>query len=168
MRILGIDPGSRITGLGVVETCGAELRMIKSECIRPSKNEIAARLVEIYQGVTHIITEYNPEAVAIEQVFFAKNARSALILGQASGSAVCAAAIAGLSVTEYSALQIKQAVVGTGKASKQQVQHMVSALLNLSAATNAALNSDMADALACAICHIHTRQGQTKLTQRRN
>ena len=108
-----------------------------------------------------IIARYEPEAVAIEKVFFAANAKSALVLGQAMGAAMTAAAAAGFAVTEYSALQIKRAVVGHGRAEKSQVQHMVRALLGLSATPS----SDEADALACAICHIHTCQVAAKLNR---
>ena len=161
MRVLGIDPGSRNTGLGVVETTRDGLRLVACECIRMRNEALSARLALIYRGVRRVITEHRPESAAIEQVFVANNARSALVLGQASGSATCAAVIAGCEVAEYSALQIKQAVVGVGGAKKEQVQHMVRALLGLAAQPGA----DEADALACAICHIHTLQAAAKLSR---
>ncbi|MGI9311224.1 MAG: crossover junction endodeoxyribonuclease RuvC [bacterium] len=166
MRILGIDPGSRNTGLGVVETAppgaaGDGLRLVVHECIRMGAEPLADRLGAIFAGVQRMIAQHRPDAVAIEQVFVARNARSALVLGQASGSAVCAAVVAGCAVSEYSALQIKRAVVGAGGASKEQVQHMVRVLLGLRAPPNA----DEADALACAICHIHTMQVEAKLSR---
>ena len=161
MRVLGIDPGSRRTGLGVVEAVRDGLRPVAWKCVRMDDGDVSVRLGEIYRGVQQMIERHRPESVAVEQVFFAKNARSALVLGQASGSAVCSAVVAGLEVTEYSALQIKRAVVGVGNAKKEQVQHMVRVLLGLSAPPGA----DEADALACAICHIHTMQVEEKLNR---
>ncbi len=159
LRVLGIDPGSRNTGLGVVEVAAGGLRPVAYECIRMGDQALPARLAIIHRGVQRVIAEHRPAAAAVEQVFIANNARSALVLGQASGSAVCSAVIAGLEVVEYSALQIKRAVVGAGNARKEQVQHMVRALLGLRAQPGA----DEADALACAICHIHTMQVEEKL-----
>lgn len=159
MRVLGIDPGSRITGLGVVETARDGLRLIAHDCIRMGGEPLPARLAVIFAGVQRMVAAHHPDVAAVEQVFVARNARSALVLGQASGSAICAAVVAGCAVSEYSALQIKRAVVGVGSASKEQVQHMVRALLGLSAPPP----SDEADALACAICHIHTAQVAEKL-----
>ncbi len=161
MRVLGIDPGSRNTGLGVVETCADGLRPVAWECVRMGGGPLPARLGEIHRGVQRIIAQHQPDVMAIEQVFVAKNARSALVLGQASGSAICAAVVAGLEVVEYSALQIKRAVVGVGSAKKEQVQHMVRVLLGLRASPS----TDEADALACAICHIHTAQVEAKLNR---
>lgn len=161
MRVLGIDPGSRRTGLGVVEAVRDGLRSVAWECVRMENEELPVRLGEIYRGVQRVIVRHRPDVVAVEQVFVANNARSALVLGQASGSAVCAAAVAGCEVVEYSALQIKRAVVGVGSAGKEQVQHMVRALLGLRAPPGA----DEADALACAICHIHTMQVEEKLNR---
>ena len=158
MRVLGIDPGSRNTGLGVVEATRDGLSPVASECIRMGNTELPMRLAEIYRGVQRMIAQHRPDAVAVEQVFISNNAHSALVLGQASGSAVCSAVIAGCEVVEYSALQIKRAVVGTGGAKKEQVQHMVRVLLGLRASPGA----DEADALACAICHIHTMQVEEK------
>ena len=159
MRVLGIDPGSRRTGLGVVEADGDRLRRVGGDCIIMRDAQLSARLGDIYRGVQRIIDAHAPQVVAVERVFVARNPRSALVLGQASGSAICAAVVAGCDVVEYSALQIKRAVVGKGAADKQQVQHMVRILLGLDAPPG----FDEADALACAICHIHTMQVEEKL-----
>ena len=130
--ILGIDPGSRITGFGIIETQGRQLKYITSGCIKISDAPLAEKLLQIYDNLSQIIRQYNPTEAAIEQVFMAKNADSALKLGQARGVAMVAAATHALTVAEYSARQIKQAVVGTGGADKAQVQHMVTSLLSLS------------------------------------
>jgi len=161
MRVLGIDPGSRITGLAVVETTGDSLTSLHFQSLKLPGKDLPKRLGLIYQGVQQVIAEYNPDVVAVEQVFIATNAKSALTLGHARGSAICAAINAGCDVTEYSALQIKRAVVGTGSASKEQVQHMVRVLCGLRSAPPA----DAADAIACAICQIHTAQVEQKLNQ---
>lgn len=160
MRVLGIDPGSRNTGLGVVESTDDGLRLVASECIRMGGEALTLRLAAIYRGVQGIIVEHRPQVAAIERVFVAHNARSALVLGQASGSATCSAVIGGCEVVEYSAREIKRAVVGIGSANKEQVQHMVRVLLGLRAPPGA----DEADALACAICHIHAAQIEAKLS----
>lgn len=154
MRILGIDPGSRLTGFGVVHIHAAQLSYVASGCVRVPRGSLAERLKTVYDGVAEVIATYAPDALAIEKVFFARNADSALKLGQARGAAICAGVNATLAVAEYSALQIKQAVVGRGHAGKEQVQHMVQVLLNLSGAPQA----DAADALACALCHAHHLQ----------
>ncbi len=159
MRVLGIDPGSRNTGLGVVESVHGELRPVAGQCIRMGNEPLPDRLGRIYLGVQDMITQYEPDLVAVEQVFVANNAKSALILGQARGSAVCSAVNAGRTVVEYSALQIKRALVGSGNAKKEQVQYMVRVLLGLTRTPGA----DEADALACAICHIHTVRTQGQL-----
>ncbi|MCV2885551.1 crossover junction endodeoxyribonuclease RuvC [Aestuariibacter sp. AA17] len=152
--ILGIDPGSRITGYGVVKQVGAKMEYVASGCIRVKGEELAGRLNQIFNGVSEIIAQYQPQLFAIEQVFMAKNPDSALKLGQARGAAIVAATCAQLPVAEYSARQIKQSVVGKGSADKTQVQHMVMHLLKLSASPQA----DAADALAVALCHGHTQQ----------
>lgn len=159
MRVLGIDPGSRITGLGIVESTADGLQSVTFQCIKMGNIPLPQRLGMIYQGVTGIIEQYQPDRVAIEQIFVAHNAKSALVLGHARGSAVCAAVNLEIEVFEYSALQIKRAVVGSGNARKEQVQHMVRVLLGLTRNPD----SDEADALACAICHIHTDQVERKL-----
>ena len=159
MRVLGIDPGSRNTGLGVVESTATGLHCAVYHCVRLGGGALPARLGMVYREVQSLIAQYRPDVVAVEQVFMSTSARSALILGQARGSAICAAVTADLPVAEYSALQVKQAVVGTGSAQKHQVQHMVRVLLGLRACPGV----DAADALACAICHLHTRQSERKL-----
>lgn len=163
MRVLGIDPGSRVTGFGVVQVLrNGRLEYIASGCVRVPKGELAERLKTVYDGVTEIIKTYQPTMLAIEKVFMAKNADSALKLGQARGAAILAGANQMLDIAEYTALQIKRAAVGKGHAGKQQVQHMVKALLGLSAAPQA----DAADALACAICHAHHAVGLQSLPRR--
>ncbi|MBE8167771.1 MAG: crossover junction endodeoxyribonuclease RuvC [Shewanella sp.] len=152
--ILGIDPGSRITGYGVIDCRGRKQLYLGSGCIRTSGDDLAPRLKQIFDGLSEIIRQYQPEEFAIERVFMAKNADSALKLGQARGAAIVAATNADLPVAEYSATQIKSAVVGTGRAQKEQVQHMVQKLLKLPSAPQA----DAADALGVAICHFHTIQ----------
>jgi crossover junction endodeoxyribonuclease RuvC len=151
LRILGIDPGLRVTGFGVIEQTGSTLRYITSGCVRSGEGELAARLRVILEGLAQVIGEHRPEEVAIEKVFVNVNPHSTLLLGQARGTAICAAVIAGLPVAEYTALQVKQAVVGKGHAKKEQVQHMVKRLLALPGDPS----PDAADALACAICHAH-------------
>jgi crossover junction endodeoxyribonuclease RuvC len=151
VRILGIDPGLRITGFGVIEQAGTKLRYITSGCVRSGTGELAERLKVILDGLAEVIAANHPQQVAIEKVFVNVNPQSTLLLGQARGSAICAAVIAGLPVAEYTALQVKQAVVGKGHAKKEQVQHMVKRLLALPGDPS----PDAADALACAICHAH-------------
>ncbi len=152
--ILGIDPGSRVTGYGVIHQRGRQLIYLGSGCIRTTQKDLPSRLKQIYAGVSEIILQFKPDVFAIEQVFMAKNADSALKLGQARGSAIVAAVNADLPVYEYAARLIKQAVVGTGAADKAQVQHMVQQMLSLSAKPQ----SDAADALGVAICHANTNK----------
>ena len=160
MRILGIDPGLRITGFGVLDKCGAELSYVTSGCIRThAGGDLALRLKTILDGLEEVIASVQPDQVALEKVFVNKNPQSTLLLGQARGTAICAAVICGLPVSEYTALQVKQAVVGNGHAAKEQVQEMVKRLLRLGGDPN----RDAADALACAICHAHGGQGLGKL-----
>ena len=162
MRILGIDPGSRVTGYGLIETEGNRLRHVDNGIIATNPTAaLAIRLKTIYDGVARIIAEFGPEAVAIEQVFLAKNPQAALVLGHARGTAMLAAVNAGLAVHEYSALQVKSAVVGYGRAGKPQVQQMVKALLNLPEIAQ----EDAADALGVAICHAHSRTLNQALTR---
>ena len=151
MRILGIDPGLRVTGFGIIERQGSSLRYITSGCVRSGAGELAVRLKNILEGISEVIASNRPQEVAIEKVFVNVNPQSTLALGQARGTAICAAVIAGLPVAEYTALQVKQAVVGKGHAKKEQVQHMVRRLLALPGDPS----PDAADALACAICHAH-------------
>lgn len=152
--ILGIDPGSRITGYAIITAKQKQLIYVSSGCIRVSGNNIAQNLDQIYSGIIEVVTKYQPQEAAIEQVFMHQNPGSALKLGQARGVAIVAAAQKSLSVAEYSARQVKQAVVGYGAAKKEQVQEMVRRLLNLSGVPQA----DAADALAVAICHAHSRE----------
>ncbi|WP_111976420.1 crossover junction endodeoxyribonuclease RuvC [Algibacillus agarilyticus] len=151
---LGIDPGSRLTGYGVIRQVRNKFEYLGSGCIRLGDAPLPERLKNIHQGITEIIKQFQPEEFAIEQVFMAKNPDSALKLGQARGAAIVAAVLVDLPVFEYSARQIKQSVVGKGNATKSQVQHMVQSILNLSKMPQA----DAADALAIAMCHAHTRQ----------
>jgi crossover junction endodeoxyribonuclease RuvC len=155
VRILGIDPGLRVTGFGVIEKNGARLSYIASGCVKSGNADLADRLKTILEGLREIIGEHRPQQVALEKVFVNVNPASTLALGQARGTAICAAVDAGLPVAEYTALQVKQAVVGNGHAKKEQVQEMVKRLLGLAGAPSA----DAADALACAICHAHGGQG---------
>ena len=155
VRILGIDPGLRVTGFGVIEKTGASLSYIASGCVKSGNADLADRLKTILAGLREIIGEHRPQQVAVEKVFVNVNPASTLALGQARGTAICAAVDAGLPVAEYTALQVKQAVVGNGHAKKEQVQEMVKRLLGLAGAPSA----DAADALACAICHAHGGQG---------
>ncbi len=151
MRILGIDPGLRVTGFGVIESRGNELRYLASGCVRSGEGPLAERLKVLLEGLAEVIAANRPREVAIEKVFVNVNPQSTLLLGQARGTAICAAVLAGLPVAEYTALQVKQSVVGKGHAAKGQVQHMVRRLLALPGDPS----PDAADALACAICHAH-------------
>ena len=151
LRILGVDPGLRVTGFGVIEKTGSRLRYITSGCVRSGAGDLAVRLKTILDGLAEVIANNQPNEVAIEKVFVNVNPQSTLALGQARGTAICAAVLAGLPVSEYTALQVKQSVVGKGHAGKDQVQHMVRRLLSLPGDPS----PDAADALACAICHAH-------------
>ncbi|MCB5362208.1 crossover junction endodeoxyribonuclease RuvC [Pusillimonas sp. CC-YST705] len=152
MRILGIDPGLRRTGFGVIDAQGAALRYVASGTIVvPSDLPLAQRLLTIHEHILEVIQAHTPTVAAIEKVFVNVNASSTLLLGQARGAALCALAGGKMPVHEYTALQIKKSVVGSGHADKQQVQIMVRHLLTL----NGLPAADSADALACAICHAH-------------
>ncbi len=152
LRILGIDPGSRITGYGVIESDGMRSVHIEHGALRLQGEALPPRLGEIFSRVSALIEQHRPEVMAIEQVFVAKNAASALKLGQARGAAICAAIQHGLAVAEYTPTRIKQSVVGSGRADKTQIQQMVKMILNLSETPQA----DAADALAVALSHAHT------------
>lgn len=153
MVILGIDPGMAIVGYGVIEVINNTLKAVDYGTITTSsKMDTPKRLVAIYDGIQQLIDGYKPDEVAIEELFFNKNARTALSVGHARGVAVLAAAKTGLDLYEYTPLQVKQAVVGYGRAEKAQVQQMVKMLLNLKEVPKP---DDAADALAVAICHIH-------------
>jgi crossover junction endodeoxyribonuclease RuvC len=135
----------------VIEARGDALRYVTSGCVRSGEGDLATRLKAILEGLKEVIAAHSPVEVAVEKVFVNVNPQSTLALGQARGTAICAAVLAGLPVAEYTALQVKQSVVGNGHADKEQVQHMVRRLLALPGAPSA----DAADALACAICHAH-------------
>jgi crossover junction endodeoxyribonuclease RuvC len=159
VRILGIDPGLRITGFGVLDKTGSKLSYVTSGCIKTPDGDLALRLKTILDGLHEVIASVKPDQVALEKVFVNKNPQSTLALGQARGTAICAAVLNALPVSEYTALQVKQAVVGNGHAAKEQVQDMVRRLLKLAGDPS----PDAADALACAICHAHGGQGLGKL-----
>lgn len=152
--VLGIDPGSRITGYGIIQADKRQHRYLASGVIQLKDTNTATKLGVIFSELRQIIATYQPEQFAIEQVFMHLNANAAIKLGQARGAAIVAAASANLPVHEYSAKQIKQSVVGYGAAAKDQVQHMVKLLLNLSGI----IAVDAADALAVAVCHANTQQ----------
>ena len=151
MRILGIDPGLRVTGFGVLEKHGQRLEYVTSGVIRTTDGDLPSRLGTIFEGVSSLVREYAPQQSAIEKVFVNVNPQSTLLLGQARGAAICALVMSRVPVAEYTALQLKQAVVGNGRARKDQVQEMVARLLNLSGLPG----TDAADALGMAICHSH-------------
>jgi len=153
MRVLGVDPGSRITGYGLVEFVGGRASYVASGCIKTQERDFPARLAEIYRGIETLIAEFLPTEFAIEEVFVAKNPQSALKLGQARGAAIAAAVARDLPVSEYAARFVKKAIVGTGQASKAQVQLMVQTLLQLEVEPAV----DAADALAIAVCHSTAR-----------
>lgn len=162
--ILGIDPGSRKTGYGLVERRGSKVAYVASGVIRiPADLTLPERLKVIFASVTEIIGQYRPSQMAVEQVFMAKSAGSALKLGQARGAAIVAGVSCDLEVFEYETRKIKQSVVGTGAADKLQVQHMVKALLQLPQVPQ----EDAADALAVALCHANTQQNLIHLTPAR-
>ena len=164
--ILGIDPGSRITGYGLIKEVNRQLVYVDSGCIRTSPTqELSQKLLQIYDGICELMDRFSPDEVAIEQVFMHQNPNSALKLGHARGVAMVAAASHRVKVSEYSAREIKQAVVGYGAAEKAQVSHMVVSLLGL----NKSPQSDAADALAIAICHSHMRSfvGKSGTSRRR-
>ena len=152
MKILGIDPGLRTTGFGVIHKQGNKLTWVASGTIKTPDADLPQRLKTILDGVAEVIKTYRPDCAAIEKVFVNVNPQSTLLLGQARGAAICALVSADLSVAEYTALQVKQAVVGQGKAQKNQVQDMVQRLLQLSGLPG----TDAADALGVAICHAHS------------
>lgn len=156
VRILGVDPGLQITGYGIIESDGRSSRFIDSGNIRASKTKanigMPKRLGLIFSKLSEVIKQYQPDELAIEEIFISRNASSALKLGHARGAAISAAVQCEIPVSEYSARSVKQAVVGNGAANKDQIQHMVLRLLAL----RGALQADEADALAVALCHAHT------------
>ena len=159
IRILGIDPGLRVTGFGLIQRAGQRLAYLTSGVVRTPAGELPDRLKAILESLGEVIAQHSPDQVAVEKVFVNINPQSTLLLGQARGAAICAAVSRGLPVSEYTALQVKQAVVGNGHAAKEQVQEMVRRLLALPGDPSA----DAADALACAICHAHGGLGLGKL-----
>ena len=155
-RILGVDPGLRITGFGVIEKTGNKLSYLASGCIKTdAKASLPQRLGTIHSGLRELVAQYQPDQAVVEIVFVNVNPQSTLLLGQARAAAITALVSGGVEVAEYTALQVKQAVVGNGKAAKEQVQHMVRRLLSLPGDPS----PDAADALACAIAHAHGGQG---------
>ena len=154
IRILGIDPGSRFTGYGLIDSDGQQARYVASGCVRVNGDNLPEKLGLIFRELSVLIDEYQPQQLAIESVFMHRNADSALKLGQARGAAICAGVTREIPVAEYAPREIKQAVVGKGSADKLQVQHMVTILLQLKEKPQ----EDAADALAVALCHQHTQQ----------
>ena len=153
LRILGVDPGSRVTGYGLIEVVGSRQRCVAQDVIRLPERPLEQRLLVLLTRLRELIVEHRPDEVAMEEVFVRRNVASALVLGQARGAALCAVAEAGLPLHEYAPASIKLAVAGSGRAEKVQIQRMVRVLLNLPAAPA----EDAADALACALCHAHGR-----------
>jgi crossover junction endodeoxyribonuclease RuvC len=160
-RILGIDPGSRLTGFGVIDETATGYQYVASGCLRIKGDDFPLRLKQIFAGISDIVEEYKPTEMAIEQVFMHKNADSALKLGQARGAAICAVQLFDIPVFEYAARQVKQAVVGKGSADKLQVQQMVKILLGISGE----LQIDASDALGISLCHANFQQTQRRLQQ---
>ena len=154
MRILGVDPGSRMTGVGIIEVKGDRVSPVYYGAIKAGDGEFTERLSTIFTELKQLIKEHQPDEAAIESVFVAHNAASAIKLGQARGAAVCAVIDCHVPVSDYSPRSIKQAIVGNGGADKSQVQHMVGILLGI----RETIQSDAADALAVALCHQHTSQ----------
>jgi len=158
-RILGIDPGSRVTGFGVIDSESNQSVYVASGCVRVREGNLADRLRIIFEGITDVVGTHRPDEIAVEQVFVKRNVASALKLGQARGAALVAGVRASLPIFEYTPAQVKQAIAGKGNADKIQIQHMVRLLLQLSTSPP----EDAADALAIAICHGHTGQTLARL-----
>ena len=159
LRILGIDPGLRVTGFGVIEVNQQSLTYVTSGCIKTTGEGLPDRLKEILSGLMEIIESHDPTIAVVEKVFVNVNPQSTLLLGQARGAAISAAVLKDLAVSEFTALQVKQSVVGNGHADKSQVQEMVRRLLNLPSAPS----TDAADALACAICYAHSERVTSRI-----
>ena len=151
-RVLGIDPGSRVTGYGLIETDGVRSRHLGSGCIRTTSGDFPQRLGEIFTGVRGVLAEWQPQEVAIEQVFVSRNASSALKLGQARGAAISAVVTLEIPIFEYTPAAVKQGLVGNGRAEKEQVLHMVRVILGM----QGKMALDESDALAIALCHAHS------------
>lgn len=154
VRILGIDPGSVVTGIGIIDSDDRNSRHVHHQALKVGSGDFPERLKRIFEGVSALIHEYQPQEMAIERVFVSRNPDSALKLGQARGAAICAGVAMQLEVSEYAPRQVKQAIVGRGGADKTQIQHMVGILLNISPT----IQADAADALGIALCHAHHRQ----------
>jgi crossover junction endodeoxyribonuclease RuvC len=161
IRIIGIDPGSRITGYGIIESERSRQRCIAYGCIRTRDGELPQRLLQIQHELAAVLQEHAPQEAAVEQVFVKLNVASAIVLGQARGVALSAVAGAGVSLAEYSPAKVKQSICGNGRAEKHQIQHMVKLLLKLPEEPQA----DAADALAIALCHAHMRGMQQILAR---
>lgn len=160
MIILGVDPGTAITGYGIIKVAGNKFQPLEYGCVYTEAHypdEI--RLKKIYENISALIEKYKPDELAVEELFFNKNIRTALSVGQARGVILLAGALQGIPVNEYTPLQVKQSVVGYGRAQKQQVQHMIKILLNLPEIPKP---NDAADALAIAVCHAHFKQTQVR------
>lgn len=166
-RILGLDPGSLVTGYAVLECDGTNVRYVESGCIQSTGDEFARRIQQIFAGVEQVARKHSPDEVAIERVFMHRNADSALKLGQARGAALSAVFASAAQIFEYAPRQVKQAVVGTGAAEKSQVQIMIKRLLKLSDEEVKDMRSDAADAVAIALCHAHSRRLSALLQPRR-
>ena len=161
MRVMGIDPGSLCTGYGIVEETGGRLTSVHFGSIASkSKSAFEHRLKSIYDGLASVMEEYQPDTVAVEEVFYATNVKSTLKLGQTRGVALLAAAKADIALAEYSPLEVKQSVVGYGRADKNQVRDMVTAILKLQTKPEPL---DVSDALAVAICHLHSYKARARL-----
>ena len=159
--VLGLDPGSRVTGYGIIRDTREGPVLVTCGCIRTDSDDFPSRLKQIYDGIYQVACEFRPDEMAIEQVFMSKNADSALKLGHARGAAICAVLSAGIPVHEYAAREVKLALVGKGSADKLQVQHMVRFMLK----HPERLPVDASDALGVAFCHIHHRQTRKRLEQ---
>lgn len=163
-RILGIDPGLRVTGYGIIDVQGDRLEHVDNGCIRVAAGELPERLKVIFEGVGEVVRQFRPDQMAIEKVFVNRNADSALKLGQARGAAICAAVLEAVPVSEYTPRQIKQAATGSGSADKEQVAHMVRALAGI----KEKLPADASDALAIALCHSHSNSTLGRMTGARS
>ena len=163
MRILGVDPGTWRTGVGIVESQGSRYRMIHTEVIAvKEKIEVPARLLKIFTALSEIVKEYRPEVLALENIFYGKDLQAMVKIGEARACAMLAASGQGIDVIEYTPARVKQSVSGNGRATKEQVQHMVKTLLNLTELPS----PDSADALAVALCHIHTGRKNVPILNR--
>jgi crossover junction endodeoxyribonuclease RuvC len=160
MRVIGIDPGSRICGYGVLEARNGDIAYLASGSIAPKTTlQLSERLKVIYEGLVEVIGEHKPDAVSIEDIFFAKNAKSAIKLGQARGVALLAASTSGITIYEYAPTKVKLALTGRGRANKLEVQKMLTAMLGVEEFET----QDASDAVAIALCHIHLSGIESRL-----